>query len=78
MKKEVIIKYEDSRVLELLKSLSAYLGFTISEKESDVVKGPNMNKIESKSVGFVNKWAGFLRKTDTDNSRYDYLTEKYK
>ena len=78
MKKEVIIKYEDSRVLELLKTLSAYLGFTISENEEQVVKKPGKRENESKAVDFVNKWAGFLKKTDTDNSKYDYLTAKYK
>lgn len=78
MKKEAIIKYEDSRVLELLKDLSKYLGFTISEKETSIVKEPRMATEKPKAVDFVNKWAGFLSKTDTDSSRYDYLTEKYK
>lgn len=78
MRKEVTIRYEDSRVLELLKSLSAYLGFTISEKEPDVVKESDRGKKESKAVDFVNKWAGFLKKIDTDDSKYGYLTEKYK
>ncbi|HMR56487.1 MAG TPA: hypothetical protein PLM56_16380 [Cyclobacteriaceae bacterium] len=31
--KEVIIKYNDSKTLELLRSLAGYLGFTISEKK---------------------------------------------
>lgn len=31
--KEVTIKYRDSKVLELLKSLAAYLDFSISGKE---------------------------------------------
>jgi len=75
MKKEVIIKYEDSRVLELLKSLSVHFGFTISEKERNTVE---KQKNETKAADFVSKWAGFLKKTDTDNSKYDYLTGKYK
>jgi hypothetical protein len=78
MKKEVIIKYEDSRVLELLKTLSTYLGFTISEKEQYALKKPDRLEKESKAADFVNKWAGFLKKPDTDNSKYDYLTGKYK
>ncbi|MCU0361713.1 MAG: hypothetical protein MUF75_13570 [Bacteroidia bacterium] len=33
--KEIIVKYNDLKTLELLKSLSAYLGFTISEKKEE-------------------------------------------
>lgn len=78
MKKEVTIKYEDSRVLALLKDLSKFLGFTISEKEPSISKEPNAGKRKPQAVDFANKWAGFLRESNTDNSRYDYLTEKYK
>lgn len=78
MKKEVIIKYEDSRVLGLLKSLSSFLGFTISEKEADVWEKKGRQEKESKAADFVSKWAGFLKNGDTDDSKYDYLTEKYK
>lgn len=31
--KEVIIKYSDSRTLELLKSLAGYLGFTVTDQK---------------------------------------------
>lgn len=31
--KEVIIKYNDSKTLELLRSLAGYLGFTVSEQK---------------------------------------------
>ena len=34
--KEVIIKYNDSKTLELLKSLAAYLGFSIAEKREEL------------------------------------------
>lgn len=27
---------------------------------------------------FINKWAGFLSNDDTDKSKFDYLSEKYK
>lgn len=33
--KEVIIKYNDSKTLELLKSLAVYLGFSIAEKQEE-------------------------------------------
>ena len=36
--KEVTIKYKDSKVLELLKSLATYLDFSISEKEETTEK----------------------------------------
>ena len=75
--KEVIIKYNDSRVLEVLKSLATSLNFSISEKQEAHESKPEQ-KTESKAVDFVNAWAGFLRQPDTDNSKYDYLTEKYK
>jgi hypothetical protein len=30
------------------------------------------------SVDFVNKWAGFLSNADIEDSKYQYLNEKYK
>lgn len=74
--KEVIIKYKDSRILELLKSLARHFDFSISEKEETVKS--TLQKKEPKAITFANKWAGFLKNTDTDNSKYDYLAEKYK
>lgn len=40
--KEVIIKYSDSKTLELLKSLAAYLGFSITEQKEKLL--PNKGK----------------------------------
>lgn len=37
--KEVIIKYKDSRTLELLKSLARYFDFTISSPRETAEKG---------------------------------------
>jgi hypothetical protein len=31
--KELIIKYSDSKILDVLRSLATYLGFSISEKQ---------------------------------------------
>lgn len=73
--KEVIIKYKDSRVLELLKKMAAYLDFSISEKPEGAGTKPAN---DSNATDFVNKWAGFLKNPDTDSTKYDYLTEKYK
>lgn len=40
--KEIIIKYTDSKTLEILKSLAAYLGFSITEKKEKL--SPNKGK----------------------------------
>lgn len=38
-----------------------------------------MKKSEKKAGReFVNKWAGFLNSKDTDASKFDYLSEKYR
>ncbi|WP_010417416.1 hypothetical protein [Anaerophaga thermohalophila] len=31
-----------------------------------------------KASDFVNKWAGFLTNSETDNSKFNYLSEKYR
>ncbi len=50
------------------------------DKEVDVIILPKNNKKEKelKAVDFVNKWAGFLKNHDTEKSKFDYLSEKYK
>ena len=55
--KEVIIKYSDSKTLELLKSLAAYLGFSISEKQEAFGQGKkkvsfNALKIDTRGYKF--------------------------
>ncbi|MBX2964918.1 MAG: hypothetical protein KF845_02145 [Cyclobacteriaceae bacterium] len=74
--KEVIIKYKDSRILELLKSLAAHFDFSISERQEEGSAAKPAK--DSKATDFVNKWAGFLKNSDTGSARYDYLAEKYK
>jgi len=34
------------------------------------------NKISAKE--FIETWAGFMKNPDTDNMKYEYLSEKYK
>ncbi|MBX2894962.1 MAG: hypothetical protein KF763_05950 [Cyclobacteriaceae bacterium] len=46
--KEVIIKYNDSKTLELLKSLASYLGFSVSEKQE--VQPSNKKKVSFNAV----------------------------
>ena len=48
------------------------------EVEIIIVPKPMTKNNESKATDFVKKWAGFLTNTDTDNSKHEYLTEKYK
>lgn len=74
--KEVIIKYSDSRVLNLLKSLAAHLNFSISEKQEPAPE--STTQTPSNALDFVNKWGGFLKNTSTDDAKYDYLANKYK
>jgi len=53
---------------------------SLFNKEVEIIIVPKLTKRnkELKATEFVKKWAGFLKNTDIDNSRYDYLTEKYK
>ena len=58
------------------------LPFTPSlfNKEVEIIIVPKAEKKIKKNGGkkFVKKWAGFLHLSDTDSSKLDYLTEKYK
>lgn len=50
------------------------------DKEVEIIIVPKF-KTENKAnsaTEFVNKWAGFLKNSDIENSKYDYLSEKYK
>lgn len=50
------------------------------EKEVDIIILPTSSdkpkKIEARA--FVEKWAGVLKDVDAENSKYEYLTQKYK
>jgi hypothetical protein len=48
--------------------------------EVEIIIVPKTEKKKKKQTGreFVKKWAGFLNSTDTDSSKFDYLSEKYK
>lgn len=54
---------------------------TLYDKEVEIIIVPKTTKEKKnphKASDFVNKWAGFLTNPDTDNSKYNYLTEKYR
>ena len=68
-------KISESGVIQLPKN-SIFLN-----KEVEVIIMPKskQNKTKnSKATEFVQKWGGFLRNTNTEESKYDYLSEKYK
>lgn len=58
------------------------LPFTPSlfNKEVEIIIVPKTKKKVKKNKGeeFVKKWSGFLSLEETDSSKLDYLTEKYK
>jgi hypothetical protein len=54
---------------------------SLYDKEVEIFIVPKTKPVKKKihkASDFVNKWAGFLTNSDTDSSKYNYLTEKYK
>lgn len=49
-------------------------------RDVEIIIVPKERRKKSKNAGkkFIDKWAGSLSGEDTDSSRYDYLSEKYK
>ncbi|MDT3739804.1 MAG: hypothetical protein RO257_09935 [Candidatus Kapabacteria bacterium] len=43
-----------------------------------ILKNDNNGNSKSSARDFINKWSGFLKNTNADNSKYEYLKEKYK
>ena len=50
------------------------------DKEVEIIILPKQKPKASKrmAANFINKWAGFLSNPETNESKFDYLTEKYK
>lgn len=51
------------------------------DKEVEIIIVPKTKTEKTKThkaSDFVNNWAGFLTNSDTDNSKFNYLTEKYR
>ena len=50
------------------------------DKEVEVIIVPKQEVKSSrlKTSDFVNKWSGFLTNSNTDDLKYQYLTDKYK
>ena len=53
---------------------------SLFEKEVELIIVPKTRKRLKSNSGkrFVKKWAGFLSNEDIDNSKYAYLSEKYR
>lgn len=50
------------------------------DKEVEIIIVPKQ-KVKSsrpKTSDFLDKWSGFLTNSNTDDSKYQYLTDKYK
>jgi hypothetical protein len=49
-------------------------------REVELIVVPKNERKSVKKAGraFVAKWAGFLSSNDTDSSKFEYLSEKYK
>lgn len=48
------------------------------EVEIIIMPKPTPEKEKMKAKQFVKKWDGFLSDSDTDKSKFDYLSNKYK
>jgi len=50
------------------------------DKEVEIIMVPKSPQQKNKmgASKFIDKWAGFLTNSDTDKSKFDYLTDKYK
>jgi len=54
---------------------------SLYDKEVEIIIVPKIKtekKKTHKASDFVSKWAGFLTNSEADNSKYNYLIEKYK
>lgn len=53
---------------------------TLFDKEVEIIilPKPMQKKKKMKASDFIEKWAGFLVDSDTDKSKFNYLSDKYK
>jgi hypothetical protein len=53
---------------------------SLADKEVDVIIMPKTRRSRKtlKAKDFVEKWAGFLFPLESNDSKFDYLMEKYK
>ena len=48
------------------------------EVEITIISKSTKNTPNSSASNFIKKWAGFLKNDDSDHSKLEYLSEKYK
>jgi len=48
------------------------------EVEIIILPKQELKPVKNASADFIEKWAGFLSNADIDDSKYEYLTNKYK
>ncbi len=53
---------------------------SLNDREVDVIIMPKAKRITKsmKAMEFVEKWKGFLYPMESNDSKFDYLMEKYK
>ena len=49
-----------------------------TEVEITIVPKEEKKRVKKANRKFVEQWEGFLVSNDTDSSKFDYLSEKYK
>jgi hypothetical protein len=52
--------------------------FVDREVEIIILPKQDLKPNKNASIDFVNKWAGFLSNVNIEESKFQYLTEKYK
>ncbi len=69
-----ITKISDSGTIQLPYNPSLF------DTEVEIIILPKRNPVKRKmkATAFVEKWAGFLTDEDTDKSKFNYLSNKYK
>ena len=52
----------------------------LSEKKVEIVirSKPSNTIKKGDAKAFIEKWAGFIKESNTDKTKYDYLSKKYK
>lgn len=69
-----LVKVSETGMIQIPYDLSLYN----SEVEIIILPKAKPQEEKMKARDFVKKWAGFLSNSDTDQSKFDYLSDKYK
>jgi len=69
-----LTKVSDSGAIQIPFELALF----DQEVEVIILTKPTPAKKETRAREFVQKWAGFLSDSDTDETRFEYLSDKYR